>query len=191
MDDQARAVAGANGGSAIDRAIARIEGATGLDVADRVLGPIAERLDRGALSSVLSGEWLGHALHPMLTDLPIGFWTSSWVLDLLGGKAARPASTSLIALGLLATVPTAASGAVEWNRIPTAGPGRIGVAHAAANTVAAALYFASWRARRRGHHLQGVLLGQCGALAATAGGHLGGHLAVALGIGRGRRTGTQ
>jgi uncharacterized membrane protein len=174
-------------GDLIDDLVTSIEGARGLDRANRVLGPIAERLDRGALGSALRGEWLGHAVHPMLTDLPIGFWTSSWVLDMIGGKSSRKASTRLIALGLLSAAPTAASGAVEWNRITTAGPSRVGIAHAVANTTALAFYFASWRARHRGHHVRGVALGNVGALAATAGGHLGGHLAYALRVGGGRR----
>jgi hypothetical protein len=38
----------------------------------------------GAAKDVLSGVWLGHALHPILTDIPIGAWTSSVVLDWIG-----------------------------------------------------------------------------------------------------------
>ena len=174
-------------GDIVDDLVTSIEGVRVLDRANRLLGPIAERLDRGSLGSALRGEWLGHAVHPMLTDLPIGFWTSSWVLDVMGGKSTRTASTRLIGLGLLSAAPTAASGAVEWNRITTAGPSRVGIAHALANTTAIAFYFASWRARHRGHHVRGVALGNLGALAVTAGGHLGGHLAYALGIGGGRR----
>jgi uncharacterized membrane protein len=174
-------------GTRLDDAVSKLEDLTALDAANTVLGPIAERLDSGTLGAVLGGQWLGHAVHPLLTDLPIGFWTSSWVLDMIGGKSSRTASTRLIGLGLLAAVPTAASGAVEWNRIPTTGAGRVGVAHAIANSAAMACYFGSWRARHNGHHWRGVMLGHAGALAATAGGHLGGHLAYALGIGRGRR----
>jgi uncharacterized membrane protein len=174
-------------GDVVDDLVTGLESASYLDAGNRLLGPLATRLDRGRLGSMLSGEWLGHALHPMLTDLPIGFWTSSWVLDVVGGKSSRTASTRLIGLGLAAAVPTAASGAVEWNRIPTAGPGRVGVAHAIANTTAIVFYFASWRARHRGQHVRGVALAQFGALAVTAGGHLGGHLAFALGVGHGRR----
>jgi uncharacterized membrane protein len=174
-------------GEVVDDLVTGLESASYLDVVNRLLGPVAGRLDRGRLGSVLSGEWLGHALHPMLTDLPIGFWTSSWVLDVVGGKSSRTASRRLIGLGVAAALPTAASGAVEWNRIPTAGTGRVGVAHAIANTTALALYFASWRARHRGRHVRGVALAQFGALAATAGGHLGGHLAFALGVGHGHR----
>jgi uncharacterized membrane protein len=165
----------------------QIERAATLDPAAATLQPFARRLARSGAGPILRGEWLGHALHPMLTDLPIGCWTSSFVLDLLGGKSSRKASTRLIGLGLLTAIPTAASGAVEWNDVEQRAPRRVGVVHAAANTVALVLYFGSWRARHRGHHLRGLVLGAGGALAATVGGHLGGHLAFAHGIGEGAR----
>jgi hypothetical protein len=52
----------------------------------------------------------------------------------------------------------------------------------ACNVGAIALYALSWRARHRGHAVRGFALAQVGAVAATAGGALGGHLA----FGRGR-----
>lgn len=68
--------------------VARIEAETGLD---RLAKPLSEAVSRivpaGGFKDVLSGTWLGHPLHPMLTDLPIGFWTSAFTLDLLGGRA--------------------------------------------------------------------------------------------------------
>src|SRR6187402_2872596 len=56
-------------------------------------------------------ELLGHPIHPMFTDLPIGFWTSAWFLDLLPGrKSTAPAARRLLGLGVLSTVPTVVSG---------------------------------------------------------------------------------
>ena len=37
-----------------------------------------------------------------LSDLPIGFWTSAFTLDLLGGRHSRRAATRLVAWGVLA-----------------------------------------------------------------------------------------
>ena len=54
-------------------------------------------------------------LHPMLTDLPIGCWTSAFVLDIVGGKKSRPAAQLLVGLGVLSALPTAASGAADWS----------------------------------------------------------------------------
>ena len=64
--------------------------------------------------AVAGGEWLGHALHPLLTDLPLGCWLSAGLLDLLGGRRGRPAAQRLVALGLLFVPVTAASGLVDW-----------------------------------------------------------------------------
>jgi hypothetical protein len=37
---------------------------------------------RGKLKDALSGTWLGHALHPLLTDVVIGSFVSATLLDL-------------------------------------------------------------------------------------------------------------
>jgi nitrite reductase/ring-hydroxylating ferredoxin subunit/uncharacterized membrane protein len=153
---------------------------------DRVSGPVGDAvrrtLDRQPLKDLLSGTWLGHPLHPLLTDLPIGFWTSAFTLDLIGGRHSRAAATRLVAWGVLSALPTAASGAADWG--DTTGPDRrIGLVHAAANSTALACYAASWWARRRGRHARGVAWGLVGATAATVGGYLGGHLLQTHGVG--------
>ena len=71
---------------------------------------------------------LGHPLHPVLTDLPIGFWTSAWVLDLIGGEDHAPAAQLLVGLGLLSTVPTIATGAADWTALPRRDK-RLGLLH--------------------------------------------------------------
>lgn len=118
---------------------------------------------------------LGHPLHPVLTDLPIGFWTSAWVLDLIGGDEHAPAAELLVGLGLLSTVPTIATGAADWRSLPRRDK-TIGLLHAASNVTATALYAASYLARRRGERRRGVHLGHLAASAATLGGYLGGEL---------------
>jgi uncharacterized membrane protein len=158
-----------------------IESDTRLDPAVSVLASPAGALANGRIGSLLRGEWLGHPLHPMLTDLPIGFWTSSSILDFIGGRKARPASQRLIALGLISLVPTAAAGAVDWSSIDDQKKRRVGAVHAISNTVAAIVYFLSWRSRRRGNHATGVALGVIAAGLASVGGFLGGHLAFAGG----------
>lgn len=155
-------------------------------VPDDVVEPVRRRVQAmippGPVKDAASGTALGHTLHPMLTDLPIGCWTSAMVLDLVGGRAARPAAQHLIGLGVLTALPAAATGAADWS--DTSGTAtRVGAAHAVSNTVALACYTASWMARRRGHHFRGVALGMLGAGAATVGGYLGGHLVSVLGVG--------
>lgn len=127
---------------------------------------------------MLRGEWLGHALHPSLSDLPLGMWTATTALDLVGGPASRDAARRLVGLGLLAAAPTAVSGWAEWRRADRPAE-RVGVTHAALNATAALLYAGSWTARRRDRHRVGAVLALAGAGVAGAAGYLGGHLTSA------------
>jgi uncharacterized membrane protein len=154
----------------------RLEGARALDPLVRMVRPLADALvaDPGRRDA-LHGRWLGHALHPVLTDLPIGFWTSTTMLDLLGGRQSRKAASRLLGLGVLTAVPTALTGLSEWADTGQREQ-RVGVVHAGANTVALGLFASSYVARRRNHHVRGVLLALVGNTAASVGGYLGGHL---------------
>ncbi len=139
----------------------------------------------GPVRDAVSGTFLGHPLHPLLTDIPIGTWTSATALDLLGGRKSRAASERLIAMGVAAAVPTAVTGTSDWADTTPADATvrRIGAVHAVANVTALALYGASLAARRRQRRGRGVLLSLAGMGALTVGGHLGGHLSYAKGVG--------
>jgi uncharacterized membrane protein len=154
----------------------RLEAATALDPVVRAVRPLADALvSDPARRDLLRGAWLGHAVHPLLTDLPIGLWTSALTLDLVGGASARPAARRLVGLGVLLFVPTALTGWAEWSGIETRDQ-RVGVVHAVANAAAALGFAASWRARRRGRVLRGKALGLGSASLLGVGGYLGGHL---------------
>ena len=160
-----------------------IERARALDPPVAVMHRLAAAVARpGVVHDALVGTWLGHALHPLLTDLPIGFWTSASALDLIGGRRSRPAADRLLALGLASAVPTTATGLAEWLHADRRAQ-RVGVVHAAANTAGMALYTASLVARIRGRRGRGVVLALAGATAASLGGYLGGHLSVARKVG--------
>lgn len=157
----------------------KIEGASALDAPAAVLQRLADvLLADPQRRQLLHGTWLGHAVHPLLTDLPIGFWTSTSVLDLVGGKKSRPAATRLLGLGLASAVPTALTGWAEWG-VAEQREQRVGLVHAGSNIVALSLYAASFAARRKGAHRRGVMLALAGGTAATVGGYLGGHLTTA------------
>src|SRR6478609_1593350 len=138
-------------------------------VAARLQGLVHQAVGRGDLQDALTGRWLGHALHPMLTDLPIGFWTSAFTLDLVGGRRGRAAAQRLVGLGVLSALPAIASGAADWSDTYGA-ERRVGTVHAALNTAALACFAFSWNARRRGRHAKGVLWGLAGSAVATGGG---------------------
>jgi nitrite reductase/ring-hydroxylating ferredoxin subunit len=150
-----------------------------------IADPVSRRLGRGAAGNVLAGTWLGHALHPFLTDIPIGAWTSATFLDVFGGPDSELASDRLVALGVAAAVPTAVTGMTDWadTTKSDAQVRRIGLVHAAANTAAFILFSGSLAARRRGSRGLAKALGLGGMGALTVGGHLGGHLSYSKGVG--------
>ncbi len=164
---------------AIVRFTQRLESADALDGPVRALQPVADRLlADDTREAALRGMWLGHALHPLLTDVPVGVWTSASILDLVGGSPARPAARTLIGVGILASLPTAVTGLAEWGGTGTREK-RIGALHAIGNVAALGLYSASWLARRRGRHERGKRLALAGAVALGGGAYLGGHLTEA------------
>ncbi len=157
----------------------KLEAATALDPVVSLVRPLAEALVANpARRDLLRGAWLGHAAHPPLTDVTLGFWTSAVVLDLLGGKAARPAARRLVGLGLLTVGPTAWTGWAEWSGLEQRDQ-RVGVVHAVTNATGAVCFFASWRARRRGQQARGAAIALAASGLLGLGGFLGGHLASA------------
>jgi nitrite reductase/ring-hydroxylating ferredoxin subunit/uncharacterized membrane protein len=155
------------------------------------LDAIAEPLQKAVRAAIpqdsglkdgLSGTWLGHPLHPPLTDVVIGAWSSAFLLDLFGGERARDASDGLIATGILAALPTAAAGLSDWAELIGASR-RVGVVHATGNTSALALHALSLAARRRGRRGRGVLLSATGLGLGAFSAWLGGHLSFGKGVG--------
>jgi len=113
----------------------RIEKIDAIDkIGDSLGGVVKKLIPAGQLKDALSGTWLGHPLHPLLTDIPIGSFTSATLLDLVGGRRSQPAANFLAAVGVMATLPTAAAGLSDWSDTYGA-PRRVGVVHAAANAV--------------------------------------------------------
>jgi nitrite reductase/ring-hydroxylating ferredoxin subunit/uncharacterized membrane protein len=163
-----------------------LESAEFLDpVAERVGKTVRGVLSGGPVKDALSGTWFGHALHPMLTDVVIGSFTAASLLDLLAPGDDGRASERLIAVGLAAYAPTAASGANDWADSEAVDDAvrRVGIVHSASNAVGATFYAASLRARRRGARGRGAALGFAGMAVMAAGGYLGGHLSFTKGVG--------
>ncbi|MGH9063988.1 MAG: Rieske 2Fe-2S domain-containing protein [Acidimicrobiales bacterium] len=163
-----------------------VEALERLESLDRLARPLAGTVGKATapqqVKNSLSGTFLGHPLHPLLTDLPIGTWVSAAALDLLGGPGSRRGARRLTALGVLAALPTAAAGLSDWS--DTYGPEqRLGLVHGLGNLAATSLQAASYVARRRGRRGTGVLLG-LSALGLTVGSsYLGGHLSFGRGVG--------
>jgi nitrite reductase/ring-hydroxylating ferredoxin subunit/uncharacterized membrane protein len=163
------------------------EAIEGFDLLDSVAAPL-QQLARAAvpegsrLKDALSGTWLGHPLHPPLTDVVVGAWSSALLLDVLGGEDAEAAADTLVAAGIVAALPTALSGLSDWADV-RGGSRRVGTVHALGNTTAIVLHTLSWVSRRAGERGHGRLLSGVGLGVAGFSAWLGGHLSFGRGVG--------
>jgi len=133
------------------------------------------------VKDALYGTWLGHPLHPLMTDLPIGFWTSSMVFDLAGQEEAADLT---LKLGTVSALGTAVSGVAQWHDLQEMEtPRRLGTLHAMLNVAATASYGVSWLLRGQHSRPAAMVFSTAGFTLATVSGMLGGDLAYRLGIG--------
>jgi nitrite reductase/ring-hydroxylating ferredoxin subunit len=128
---------------------------------------------------LLHGTWLGHPLHPVLTDLVIGSWLLAPLFDLFSlgmkSKSAEQTADALTALGTTAAVPTALAGLADFSTVPKPAAG-VGLAHALLNDAALVSHAFSLKARKDGKRGQGLLFSGLGVGLVTLGAYLGGHL---------------
>ncbi|MFF5522905.1 Rieske 2Fe-2S domain-containing protein [Streptomyces coeruleorubidus] len=131
-------------------------------------------LPLGRGRDLLHGRWLGHPVHPLMVQVPIGSWLSAAVLDLRPGRSRE--SGMLVGVGLAAAAPTALAGWVDWADLHRQQQ-RVGLAHALSNFTAVGLYAASLTCRVKGREAAGRAYSYLGLTAVGVGGMLGGHLA--------------
>ena len=146
------------------------------------LGTVARGAFAGPrLHVLLRGDWLGHALHPVSSDVVVGTLLSASLLDFVGGDPDGRARRRLIAAAVGAATPTALTGLNDWaeEEETDAGVRRAGVVHALSNATALLLYAGSLT----GGRARGVALRVSGAAALGAGPYLGGHLSFVKGVG--------
>jgi nitrite reductase/ring-hydroxylating ferredoxin subunit len=146
---------------------------------DKAIDPARRVVQKGlppALKDFLHGTWLGHPLHPVLVQVPVGSWLSAGVLDAV--PPMRPAATLLIGTGVAASVPAALAGAADWSE-QDAGVRRLGAIHASLNVAALGLYVGSLVARGKGRGGVGRVLSYAGLGIATASASIGGHMSYA------------
>ena len=162
-----------------------VENAEALDGIGKAAGKQVRSLVKQPVKDALAGTWLGHALHPMLTDVVIGTFLSTTLLDVVGGDEDGEAGAKLISIGIAAYLPTALSGVNDWADTEPTDDGirRAGLVHAWSNATALALYALSLKARRNGNRGRARALSVAGASALGAAGFLGGHLTFAKGVG--------
>jgi nitrite reductase/ring-hydroxylating ferredoxin subunit/uncharacterized membrane protein len=150
-----------------------------------VLVPFRERhQDNLALELMHGGRWVGHPLHPALSDLPIGLWTGAMLLDALDNsppsRRGVDAAGMLSAAGIVAAGATAVTGLSDWT-VSNDQERRVGLFHGLLNTAALGLQCAALGTRLAGHRSTARALGAA-SLAVTAGAaYLGGHLVFTKG----------
>ncbi len=134
----------------------------------------------------LNGVWLGHPLHPVITDVPVGAWTITQLFDLVSiargdDKGLDAASDLALGAGVVAAVGAAITGLTDWSD----GNGsirRMGMAHALINTGGLALNMTSLALRMGGKN-RGVArsLSASGYLLNALAAYVGGDLVYSLG----------
>jgi nitrite reductase/ring-hydroxylating ferredoxin subunit/uncharacterized membrane protein len=150
------------------------------------LGDLMQRLFRAvygpfpALRDLLHGTWLGHPVHPMLTDVPIGALIIGTVLDLAG----QPVAASwAIGVGFLSMLAAALAGYADYVDLEGRGK-RIGSLHSTSMLLAVLLYLVSLGARLGWWPLfenGAALAAGLGLLLVLVGAYLGGELVFNLG----------
>lgn len=132
------------------------------------------------VADLLHGTWLGHPLHPMLTDIVIGAWGLGAFYDILSifndSYEAEATADSLTRLGNYAAIPTILSGLTDYSTIPEHAA-ETGLSHALLNDIAFGLNLASVQARDEGDRDRAVALSMVAATLLMASGYLGAELA--------------
>lgn len=159
------------------------------DIIKAVIG--SNRRPPRRFKSLLSGTWLGHPLHPLLTDIPIGSWVLAALFDILwlaGPKFwdwAAQAAVVTVAVGAVGALAAAGAGLADWSDA-YGSERRTGLLHALLNSTALLLYIISFVFRIETpdrQSLVGAILGFIGLATVAVGAYLGGSLVFAKGTG--------
>lgn len=169
-----------------DRAIRTVEGQRWLDqpgyrlehtlaLGFNLLGTRGRRLQ-----NLLHGTWLGHPIHPALTDVPLGAWTAALVLDGIDAVSSRPdgfrqAAHLAVGVGIVGGLGAAVTGLTDWQYTHDT-TRRAGLVHGVLNSAALGVYLVSWRDRHHGRLSRARTTGILGYCLVAAGSYLGGHL---------------
>jgi nitrite reductase/ring-hydroxylating ferredoxin subunit/uncharacterized membrane protein len=153
------------------------------DTVSAVTQPAYDRYrDNPAVELMHGGRYAGHALHPALSDLPIGLWSGTVVLDILGkdgsanGSRLDPAG-ALSAAGLVAAAGAVATGVTDWE-VSDGEDRRMGLFHGLLNLAGVALQGASLGARMTGHRGSARALSVTGLTVTLVASYFGGHLVL-------------
>lgn len=131
------------------------------------------------LRDLLNGTWLGHPLHPAVTDLPVGALVVTLILDLANQRVASDVALVIVLLGMAAA---ALTGLADYS--DTYGePRDVGTVHAMTMVVALVVLLVSLGIRATGpaDRLVPVILDAIGLGLVAFGAYMGGDLVFRLG----------
>lgn len=138
------------------------------------------------VKDVLHGTWFGHPLHPAVTDIPIGSWTATMLLDSIWLASENPelvrAADITLLLGLGGAVVAASTGFADWSETD-ATDRRVGLAHGLLNAGALLANLLSWGLRSSGRRRAGIAASGLGYVLTLCSSYLGGELSFAKGVG--------
>jgi len=134
---------------------------------------------------------LGHPIHPMLINFPLGLLPTAVIFDIVhaatGNVMWAQASFLMIAAGIVGALAAAIFGLVDWLAIPSRTRAkRIGAYHSIGNVIVVVLFAASGILRYRAAAIPSSLalvLVFVGLALAVVTGWLGGELVDRLGVG--------
>lgn len=153
---------------------------------DRIAEPLGKAVRRtyeamgptGQLAkNAAHGVWLGHPVHPVFTDLPLGAWTTALALDMTanGDPGMRRAATFAMGVGLTGALGAAVTGLTDWSE--TDGRSRrAGLIHGLLNVAATTLFAAAFTLRRNNADDGGRKCAWMGYAIALGAAYLGGDL---------------
>jgi len=164
------------------RVIERIEAQGWLETGAQWLGtalrPVRESRLGGHVFDMLHGRLMGHALHPALSDLPIGLWAGAILLEVVG----EPDPAAILAAGgVVAGLATAATGVADWS-VSDGRDRRVGLLHGITQTVALTLVAGSVALHLADIHEGAVVLLVAGTGLSMSSAYLGGHLVLGRGV---------
>lgn len=139
-----------------------------------VTSRVRARLEPTRVLDLIHGRWLGHALHPALSDLPIGLWGGSLLLYLVNY---RGAAVVLSLAGIVASLGTAVTGFVDWT-VTDGHERRVGLLHGLLNTGALAIQVGSPIAYFAGANTVAIACSAASFAVTVGAAYLGGHLVL-------------
>lgn len=131
------------------------------------------------VKNFLHGKWLGHPLHPVLTDIPVGAWTLAAVLDsaeLMGTNKYKKGADAAVAVGIAGALGAAVTGLTDWSQTHNK-KRKIGLMHGMLNLTGTALYVTSYVLRKKKtSRSSGIAVSMAAYGIVSLAAYLGGHL---------------